>query len=206
RRTTEISIPTGPGVEPRLRMIYSSDPIGVLDACVLYPAPVRDLLLSFANEGLFKPKWSEEIQREWSENLLANRTDLKKTQIQETIHAMNNAFPDANVEKYENFIQEIKIPDPNDRHVVAAALRSRADVIVTNNLKDFPPSITEKFGIEIQHPDLFLSNVYDLDPAKANAAFRKQLDRLKNPPIPESELFAILKELGLSKVVKRLMN
>ena len=151
-------------------MIYSSNFIAVLDACTLYPAPVRDILLSMADEGLYKPKWSADIQDEWIRNLLVNRPDLKKAQLTSTIEAMNSAFPDSNVTKYQTLISSIILPDPNDRHVVAAAIRSKADVIVTYNLKDFPSSIEDEYNIEIQHPDVFLSNVFDLNPEKAITA------------------------------------
>lgn len=70
----------------------------VLDACVLYPAPIRDILLSLAAEGLFIAKWSDIIQDEWLRNLLRKRADLKKEQLEQTVKAMNQAFPDANVE------------------------------------------------------------------------------------------------------------
>lgn len=163
-------------------MIYSSNFIAVLDACVLYPVPLRDLLLSLADNGLFKPKWSAEIQDEWSQNLLLNRPDLNKEQLQLTIEAMNTGFPDSNVDRYGSLISSITLPDPYDRHVVAAAIRSKADVIVTYNLKDFPKSIEEEYNIEIQHPDDFLTNVYDLHPEKGKEAFRKMVKRLKNPP------------------------
>ncbi len=82
-------------------MIYVPEITVVLDACVLYPAPVRDILLSLAAEGLYKPKWSATIQNEWMENLLINRKDLKEESLLQTIEAMNRAFPDANVEGFE---------------------------------------------------------------------------------------------------------
>lgn len=125
-------------------MIYSSNFTVVLDACVLYPAPLRDLLLSLAHHEVYKPKWSKEIQEEWSRNLLMNRPDLKKEQLQTTIEAMNIAFPDAEVTKYSSLISVVTLPDPNDRHVLAAAIRSKADVIVTYNLKHFPKAINEE--------------------------------------------------------------
>lgn len=103
--------------------MYSSRPILVLDACVLYPAPIRDILLSMAAEELFTVKWSEMIQNEWLRNLLKNRSDLKKEQLDQTIKAMNLAFPDANVEDLSHFIPEVNLPDKDDRHVMACAIR-----------------------------------------------------------------------------------
>lgn len=185
-------------------MIYSSNFIAVLDACVLYPAPVRDLLLSLADVGLYKPKWTAEIQEEWSRNLLLNRADLKKEQLEATMHAMNMAFPDANVERYEGLISGITLPDPHDRHVMAASIRARADVIVTFNLKDFPKSIAVNYDIEILHPDVFLTNLHDLHPAKAKEAFNKMVKRLKNPPKPAAEVLVTLKGCGLTEMVERL--
>ncbi len=185
-------------------MIYSSNFIAILDACVLYPAPVRDLLLSLADNGLYKPKWSEKIQDEWSRNLLLNRPDLNKGQLQLTIEAMNDAFPDSNVEKFDSLISGINLPDPNDRHVVAAAIRSKADVIVTYNLKDFPRSIENEYDIEIQHPDEFLCNVYDLHPEKAKEAFAKMVKRLKKPPKSQSQVLETLSKSDLKRIIEKL--
>ena len=106
-----------------------------MDACVLYPAPVRDVLLSFAAEGLFHAKWSDIIQDEWVSNLLKNRSDLKKEQLDQTVHAMNLAFPDATVKNFESLISGINIPDKDDRHIVACAIKCNADLIVTFNIK-----------------------------------------------------------------------
>ena len=187
-------------------MIYSSNLIAVLDACVLYPAPVRDLLLSLAANGLYKPKWSEEIQEEWSRNLLLNRPDLKKEQLQLTIESMNQAFPDSNVDKYSSLISSIKLPDPDDRHVVAAAIRSKANVIVTFNLKDFPSSIEREYAIGIQYPDIFLTNVYDIHPEKAKEAFRKMVQRLKNPPKSYSEVLDSLSKSDHKVIIEKLKD
>ncbi|MDP2189167.1 MAG: PIN domain-containing protein [Sphingobacteriaceae bacterium] len=185
-------------------MIYSSNFIAVLDACVLYPAPVRDLLLSLADVGLYKPKWTAEIQEEWSRNLLLNRADLKKEQLEATKHAMNMAFPDANVERYEGLISGITLPDPHDRHVVAAAIRSKADVIVTFNLKDFPKAIEAEFDIEILHPDVFLTNLHDLHPEKSKEAFGKMVQRLVNPRKSQEAVLDTLSKSGLKEMVTKL--
>lgn len=187
-------------------MIYSSNFTAVLDACVLYPAPLRDLLLSLADEGLYKPKWSVEIQEEWLGNLLANRPDLREAQLLSITHAMNTAFPDSDVENYESLIPNINLPDADDRHVVAVAIRSKANVIVTYNLKDFPPSVTDQYDVEIQHPDVFLSNVFDLNPDKAKDAFKKLVKRLKNPPKSYSEVFETLRKSDLKIVIQKLKD
>lgn len=187
-------------------MIYSSNFIAILDACVLYPAPLRDLLLSFADKNLFKPKWTGEIQNEWSRNLLINRPDLSLRQLQLTIAAMNDAFPDSNVDNFSSLISGIKLPDPEDRHVVAAVLRSNANVIVTFNLRDFPKSIEDEYDIYIQHPDEFLCNVYDLHPEKAREAFIKMVQTLKNPPKSKSEVLKVLSQSRLTRIIEKLKD
>lgn len=185
-------------------MIHSPRFIAVLDACVLYPVPIRDLLLSLASAGLYKPKWSVLIQDEWSRNLLANRADLTATQLQRTAMMMNTAFPDADVQGYEVFIPTLTLPDPDDRHVLAAALRSQADVIVTTNLKDFPVPYIRTFDVEVQHPDEFISNLIDLNPAKALEAFRQQVARLRNPPIAAAQVLDNLRKSSLPATSARL--
>ncbi|WP_204336827.1 PIN domain-containing protein [Cryomorpha ignava] len=112
-------------------MIHSPVLTVVIDACVLYPAPIRDVLLSMAFEGLFEPKWSRAIQDEWTGNLLINREDLNKKQLDGTIQAMNRAFPDSNVLNFEELIPSLSLPDKDDRHVLACAIKCKADLITT---------------------------------------------------------------------------
>jgi predicted nucleic acid-binding protein len=111
--------------------------IAVLDANVLYPAPVRDILLNVAAKGLYQPKWSSEIQDEWLRHLVVNRPDLKKENLNKTVAAMNAAFPDADVTNYEDLIPALNLPDEDDRHVMAAAIRSKANVISERKSKIF---------------------------------------------------------------------
>jgi predicted nucleic acid-binding protein len=106
----------------------------VLDACILYPAPIRDLLLSFAEVGLFNPFWSDKINDEWVRNLLLNRADLSLEKLQSTVDAMNFAFPDANVQENSGLTDSISLPDLNDRHVLATAIQCESSLIVTANL------------------------------------------------------------------------
>lgn len=187
-------------------MIYSSRFTAVLDACVLYPMPIRDFLLHLANLDLYKPKWTNEIQNEWKRNLLIKRPDLKDQQLRRTIEEMNKAFPDANTDNYQSLISSFQLPDANDRHVLAAAVRCKADVIVTSNLKDFPKEYVTLFDVEAQHPDLFISNLIDLNPEKAMKAFQNQVAYLKNPPMTELQVLEKLKNTGLLETSRKLKS
>ena len=185
-------------------MIHSPKFIAILDANVLYPAPVRDLLLHLATFDLYKPKWTQTIQEEWKRNLLKKRPDLKTGQLDKTIHEMNKAFPDASVEQYESLIPTFDLPDIDDRHVLAAAVRCHAEVIVTSNLKHFPEKYLSEFEIEAQHPDHFIANLIDLNSGKSVEAFKQQVSFLKNPPMTASQVLESLEKAGLSITCARL--
>ena len=187
-------------------MIRSPKFTVVIDACVLYPAPIRDVLLSMASEGLLKPKWSDTIQNEWTRNLLINRKDLNKKQLDGTIQAMNTAFPDSTVKNFENLIPGLSLPDEDDRHVLACAIKCKADVITTFNLQDFPSKTIEKYDIQIQNPDELICNLIDLNEKIACRAFTKMVNRLKNPPKTKSEVAATVMNCGLTKSSARLEN
>jgi hypothetical protein len=185
-------------------MIHSPKFTAILDANVLYPAPVRDLLLHLATFDLYKPKWTQTIQDEWKRNLLNRRPDLKTGQLNKTIHAMNKAFPDASVEQYESLIPTFDLPDMDDRHVLAAAVRCHAEVIVTSNLKHFPEQYLSEFEIEAQHPDHFIANLIDLNPEKSLEAFKQQVSFLRNPPMTASQVLESLEKAGLAITCTRL--
>ena len=185
-------------------MIHSARFTVVLDACVLYPAPVRDILLHLANLDLYKPKWTKEIQEEWKRSLLENRPDLGANQLDKTIRAMNKAFPDSNVSSYESLINVFRLPDNNDRHVLAAAVRCHAEVIVTYNLKDFPARTLKAFDLEAQHPDTFISNLIDLNPETAVKAFQNQVSFLRNPPLKADQVLGHLRKAGLVSASEKL--
>jgi len=187
-------------------MIHSARFIAVLDACVLYPAPMRDLLLNLANAGLYTPKWTDEINREWTRNLLINRPNISAEQLQRTVDAMEHAFPDASVSHYESLINSIQLPDKDDGHVVAAAIRCKADVIVTANTKDFPSHYLQEFDIEIQHPDFFIFNLIELNPESAWLAFKKQVAHLRNPPRTITEVLDNFQKIGLKTTSKKLQG
>jgi len=106
---------------------------------------LRDLLVRLAMTGMFRAKWTDAIHDEWTRNLLENRPDLKPEQLNRTRKLMNTHVQDSLVTGYESLIPGLKLPDQDDRHVLAAAIRSGADVIVTFNLSDFPASALEPY-------------------------------------------------------------
>lgn len=127
----------------------------IYDACVLYPAPLRDLLMQLALTGAYRARWSEQIHDEWTRNVLKNRPDLTSAQLDRTVELMNRAVPDCLVKDYEPLVKGLDLPDEDDRHVLAAAIKCGASVIVTYNLRDFPAEILKCFEIEALHPDVF---------------------------------------------------
>jgi predicted nucleic acid-binding protein len=178
----------------------------ILDANVLYPAPLRDFLLQLANLELYLPKWTDQIQNEWIRNLLLNRSDLQRTSLEKTRDAMNAAFPDSNVFNYEEKISSLNLPDSNDRHVLAAAISINADVIVTFNLKDFPPVYLSSYGIKAQHPDEFIDELISFDKQKCLRALYNQVQSLKNPPKSQEDILNTLVRCGLKNTVRKLMK
>lgn len=174
--------------------------VAVLDACVLFPAPIRDLLLHIAAKDAFQPKWSAIIHDEWKRNLLLRRPDLKAAQLERTVKEMNRAFPDAMVSGFEDVRISQKLPDPGDLHVVAAAIHGRASQIVTFNLKDFPKAALKPHGLAAIHPDEFILERIAMDPQKIIAAFKNQVQSLKNPPKTYQQVILTLENCGLKKV------
>ena len=169
----------------------------LLDANVLYPAPMRDVLMQLAVTDIFKAKWSEDIHREWIEALMRNEPNRDRAALERTRDLMNQATRDCLVTGYVALIPSLNLPDLDDRHVLAAAIVGRCDVIVTQNLKDFPEEALEPYGIEKLHPDDFLSNHLALAPGLFCSALRKVRARLKNPPYSAEDYLAILTQQGL---------
>jgi predicted nucleic acid-binding protein len=157
-----------------------------------------------ALSGRFRARWSMEIHNEWKRNLLRNRPDLTAAQLDRTSELMDQAIPDACVTGYEVLIEGLTLPDVDDRHVLAVAIRCNASVIVTFNQKDFPCAKLAPFGIEAQHPDEFVSNLFDLDPTAVISAAERQRKHLKSPPMDVSTYLDLLLRQGLFQSVKAL--
>lgn len=174
------------------------------DACVLYPGPLRDLLMQLALTDLFRARWTEKIHEEWIHNLLKNRSDLTLEQLTRTKEMMNSHVRDCLISDCEGLIPSLTLPDPDDCHVFAAAIKGNVDVIVTTNLKDFPADVLDSYGIEAQHPDDFVSNLIDLKPLKVAHAAETVRGRLKNPPKSIDDYLEILLQQGLTVSVSML--
>lgn len=149
----------------------SSPFTAVYDACVLYPAPLRDFLMWLALSGCFRARWSADIHDEWKRNLLRNRADLTAGQLDRTASLMDRAIPDA---------------------------------LVTFNQKDFPDEVLSTYGVEAQHPDVFVDNLFDLEPAAVVAAARRQRETLKHPPMVVDRYLEILQRQGMVQTCKAL--
>lgn len=168
----------------------------VLDANVLYPFRVRDVLLRFAEAGLFRARWSRQILEEWTSNLLAKKPLLEDSVLLQR-EAMARAFPEAMIEGHEALMPALTLPDENDRHVLAAAIRAGAHLIVTENLRDFPSEALEPYAIEAVSADAFVSATYELYPIEATAALRRMRLAYKRPPMSANDLIMDLMRVGL---------
>ena len=173
----------------------------VYDACVLYPAPLRDLLMHLALSDLYRARWSDTIHDEWTRNVLASRPDLTAEQLNRTRQLMNSHVRDSLVTGFEYLIPSIQLPDADDRHVVAAAIHSGASLIVTFNLKDFPPEALKPYNLVAQHPDDFIVDLLDLFPAGVLEAVAHHRRSLKNPPKTADEYLDTLQAQGLTQSV-----
>lgn len=156
--------------------------------------------------GRFRARWSAQIHEEWKRSLLRDRPDLTFEQLNRTSELMDKAIPDALVAGHEALADSLQLPDPGDRHVLAAAIRCGANVIVTFNEKDFPSEALDPFGIEAQHPDLFIDNLFDLDPAAVISAAQRQRGQLKNPPMAVDVYLDVLLRQGLAQTTQALSS
>jgi predicted nucleic acid-binding protein len=176
-------------------MIHSARFTCVLDTNVIFPVEIRDLLFWFAHYDLFTPKWSENILDEWAK--VIKKKGGTDEDIENRIRKTRQAFPDAMVENYESLIKTLKLPDEKDRHVLAAAIKTNANLIVTHNLKDFPNDYLAQFGLSAKSPDDFAADLIDLNPKQAIQAFRELVLNRRNPELDEYEVLVRFRKNGL---------
>ncbi len=178
--------------------------IVVYDACVLYPAPLRDLLIRLAMTGIVRARWTDEILDEVFRSIATQRSDLDPSRLLRTRELMNHAIRDVLVEGYQTLIESLSLPDPDDRHVLAAAIRCGAQAIVTLNLRDFPLDVLETYQMEAVHPDQFVLDLVDLSPGVVLKVLHDQAASLKNPPMTLDELLSVLESNGLVRTAAEL--
>lgn len=179
-----------------------SRPIAILDANVLYPAELRSFLLYMYTHGAFHPRWTDEIHAEWMSNLLANRPDLTRAKLERTRGLMDRAAPEAAVTGYRRIISKLTLPDERDRHVLAAAIHCKAQIVVTNNVRDFPAQTLAPFGIQAQTPDSFVVGLWDQLQEKICAAAEKHRLSWMNPPATVPEYLEVLARLGMIRTAE----
>ncbi len=175
----------------------------VLDACVLYPTVLREILLGLAKEGLFEPVWSERILREWV--LATGKISPEAPVIAAGEAAMARAaFPRALQSAQPQIEAKLSLPDANDIHVLAVAISSHADAIVTFNAQDFPRPMLAEWGIERRDPDGFLWEMHSRNPeivARVAEGVRGTAERLSGQPMP---IKTLMKRLQLHRFGKAL--
>lgn len=176
-------------------MIHSIRFTCVLDTNIIYPIAIRDLLFWFAFFDLFTPKWSKHIFDEWES--VMTRKGVSEEEILKRTGRANEAFPDAMIENYESLIDSLTLPDMKDCHVLAAAIKTNANVIVTNNLKDFPQDYLMSFGLKAKNADDFITDTIDLNQERAVLAFRKLVLNRTNPDLDEYEVLDVFRKNGL---------
>lgn len=171
----------------------------IYDANVLYPSLLRDVLIRVAQRGMVRARWTERILDEVFMNLVSNRPDLDRTKLARTRELMNGSVRDVLVEGYEPLIPTVTLPDENDRHVVAAAIRAQAQMVVTTNLRDFPSEELSKWNIEAKHPDDFLVDQFHLDAIALHVILQQIADSANRPPLTFGDVLDSLERCGITQ-------
>ncbi|MCA1221356.1 PIN domain-containing protein [Streptomyces sp. 8L] len=178
--------------------------VAVYDADVLYPSVLRDVLIRVAQAGLVQAKWTGAILDETFRNVKAKNPALDPLKLDRTRELIMASVPDCLVKGYEPLVPALELPDPDDRHVLAAAVRAKAQAIVTYNLKDFPEKFLSPWDVEAVHPDAFLEAQIDLAPAIVYGEIRRIADSWKRPPGTVVDVIERLEKSGLVATVAAL--
>ncbi len=176
-------------------------PTVLYDANALYPNFLRDFLIRLARTGAVHARWTEAIHEEWIRNLLANRPDLSPEKLIALKDLMNAAVPDCLVSGYEHRLETVGLPDPDDRHVLAAAIEAKASVIVTLNQSDFPAEALQLHQIRAERPGVFAAAIYTRTPELVTAAAREHRAALRRPAYSAPEYLERLRWSGVGELV-----
>lgn len=175
----------------------------LIDACVLYPTVLRELVMGWASTGAFTPLWSERILEEWR-RAAARYSERDQVIAEGEIALLKAQYPEAAV-SYDTALEErLHLPDPDDVHVFAAAIAGQADALLTLNVKDFPSNVLAAEGLQRRHPDEFLLEAYHSDPAAMARVVDMVFERARTHGIDTSNRRAVLKRARLPRLGKAL--
>jgi len=175
----------------------------VFDANVLFGSRLRSLLMELSMSGLFRPYWSADIHREWMQAVSQN-IGIPIEKLEKIRHDMDDAVPDSCVTGYADLIRALTLPDPDDRHVLAVAIRARASAIVTFNEGDFPAEALDPYGLHTRHPDMFIRDVDGIDQGVVAEAARRDFSHYQNPPLTVDEYIEGIRTAGLPQTAAHL--
>jgi predicted nucleic acid-binding protein len=178
----------------------------IYDANVLWGEIPRDLLIRVAQAGLVRARWTDQILDEAFRTIMGKRPNLDPERLARTRALMNQAIRDVLVTGYEPLIEALDLPDPDDRHVLAAAIKVGAQMIVTTNDKDFPADRLAPWGIEARSPDHFLHAMIDLNPKIVFGEIQRIADSKKRPPMTVDDILEALNKIGLVETVAALRS
>lgn len=177
----------------------------ILDACVIYPAGLRDFLLRLVEAGVFKGHMTTDILDECFRSVARDRPELAP-KLARTREILEDAFADLLVDGYQHLVPTLVLPDPNDRHVLAAAIVAEASLIVTFNLKDFPPDQLAPYGVTAVHPDLFVLACIEAGPEVVADVVRTQAASLRHPATTTASLLRRLSDQGLPRSARQIAS
>ncbi|MGJ5178572.1 PIN domain-containing protein [Bradyrhizobium oligotrophicum] len=177
--------------------------VAIFDACILYPFHLRNIVVQTAVDRLVEARWTDAIHDEWIRNLAADASAIPIARLQVTRRLMNDALPAATISGYEGHIPDVTLPDPDDRHVVAAAIAAKASLLLTWNLRDFPEREITKFGLRAMTPDDFLSGLFENVPELLIGSLANARRNLRKSRVGTSDFIAILKGQHLAQLAKR---
>lgn len=169
----------------------------VYDACVLHPSTLRDLLIRIAQSGLVRARWTDAILDETFASVAERRPDISPARLARTRDLMCRAVRDCLVTGFEPITEILELPDPDDRHVLAAAIKTGAQVIVTDNLRDFPVEVLDQWGVEAKSADDFVLDQLHLDAPSVYVAVQQIADAWRNPPGTFGDVLDRLERTGL---------
>lgn len=171
----------------------------VYDANVLYPPTLRHVLIQIAQTDLVHARWTEAILDETFRNIQSKNPEITQTNLSRTRELMCDAVPDCLISGYEAIVPVLVLPDADDRHVLAAAIRARATTIVTRNVADFPADALAPWDIEAKHPDEFLLDQFHLDGVAVHGAVQAVADSMRRPPATFNDVVDTLERTGLPR-------